>query len=191
MEDPDEVVLLSFRHLGSFRQKKSSRNQESRNKNRNIFHLKTLRTLLHKLIPRTKLHMGNVGSHKALYSKKPENTTRRFVTENEIERFHREFIVPLENWEQASEPCGDPCDGKFPLSSPSDLDSGHFSAELTSESGSLSSSASTISTISTVRRTEGGAVCRWEWGDDEMLFWLSLLLQARTLLPLLPLPGHS
>ena len=136
------VVLLSYRHLGSFRQKRS-RKEEPRNNKRTIFQMKTLASLLNKLLPIRKPSMKKVESHKVFYSKKPETPKCNFVMENEIERFHRDFILPLENWEPYS-------DGKFSLPSQSDFDSGHFSEE----SGSLSSTVSTISEVTV-------STCRW------------------------------
>ena len=84
------------------------------------------------------------------YCKEVEEEKYNF--ENEIERFHRDFILPLENWEAAtsemsSEPPGPQSEEKFSSASTSDFDSGHFSGDL-EESGAFSSSVSTISSVS-------------------------------------------
>lgn len=146
-EMEEGVVLLSFRNLGSFRQKKSSKSV-SRTKTKNIFQLKSLATLFNKLLPTRKLKTEKAPSHTVFYCKEVEEKKHKF--ESEIERFHRDFILPLENWEAAaSETSSDPgrqSDGKFSSASTSDFDSGHFSGDL--ESGSFSSSVSTISSVS-------------------------------------------
>ena len=148
------VVLLSFTHLGSFRQKKATR-EASSSKKRNLFQLKTLTTILNKLLSKIKLNTENAGSREVSYSKKAESLKSSLVFENEIERFHRDFILPLENWEQDSEACSEPCGGKPSLSPSSDYDSGHFSGDL--ESVSFSSAVSTISEV-TVKRVESEGV---------------------------------
>ena len=154
------VVLLSFRHLGSFRQKKSNKTL-SRNNTKNLFQLKSLATLFNKLLPTRKLRTGKAPSHKVFYCKEVEEEKYNF--EAEIERFHRDFILPLETWEAASSemssmPPGHQTDGKFSSASTSDFDSGHFSGDL-EESGTFSSSVSTISSVSD--RKSGSVVeCR-------------------------------
>ena len=141
------VVLLSFRHLGSFRQKKSSKPKTvSRSNTKSILQLKSLATLFNKLLPTRKLKTEKVLNHKVLYSKKV--VAEKYNFENEIERFQRDFVLPLERWEAAttaSETYSER-EGKFSSDSTSDFDSGHFSGDL--ESGCFSSSVSTISSVS-------------------------------------------
>ena len=137
------VVLLSFRHLGSFRQKKSSKTV-SRPNRKNLLQLKSLATLFNKFLPTRKLKTEKAPSHKVFYCKEVEEQKYNF--ENEIERFQRDFILPLENWEAATSE-SQRSHGKFSSASNSDFDSGHFSGDL-EESGSFSSSVSTISSVS-------------------------------------------
>ena len=142
------VVLLSFKHLGSFRQKKSSRTA-SKPHTRNILQLKSLATLFNKLLPSRKLKTEKVLNHKVLYSKRVE--AEKYNFENEIERFQRDFVLPLEKWEAATTAIEtySEREGKFSSDSTSDFDSGHFSGDL--ESGCFSSSVSTISSVSDMK----------------------------------------
>ena len=150
MEQGQGVVLLSFRHLGSFRQKKANKTV-SRTNTRNILQLKSLATLFNKLLPTRKQKTEKVPGHKVFYSTKVEaQKAEKYNFEAEIERFQRDFILPLEKWEAAtSETFSEPgqSDGKFSSASASDFDSGHFSGDL-EDSGSFSSSVSTISSVS-------------------------------------------
>ena len=66
-EMEEGVVLLSFRHLGSFRQKKSNKTL-SRNHTKNLFQLKSLATLFNKLLPTRKHKTVKVPAQKVFYS---------------------------------------------------------------------------------------------------------------------------
>ena len=141
------VVLLSFRHLGSFRPKKAS-SSVSRPNRKNILQLKSLATLFNKLLPTRKQKTEKVPGHKVFYSTKVEaQKAEKYNFEAEIERFQRDFILPLEKWEAATSETSSEPDGKFSSASTSDFDSGHFSGDL-EDSGSFSSSVSTISSVS-------------------------------------------
>ena len=153
MEPGQGVVLLSFTHLGSFRQKKASKTV-SRPNTKNILQLKSLVTLFNKFLPRPrprtttrKLKTEKVPAHQVFYSTQVE--AEKYNFDAEIERFQRDFVLPLEKWEAATSETDSEraqSEGKFSSASTSDFDSGHFSGDL--ESGSFSSSVSTISSVS-------------------------------------------
>ena len=156
------VVLLSFTHLGSFRQKKSSRTT-SKPHTRNILQLKSLATLFNKLLPTRKQKTEKVASPKVFYSPKVE--AEKYNFEAEIERFQRDFILPLEKWEAATSETSSEPSGKFSSASTSDFDSGHFSGDLM-ESGCFSSSVSTISSLSD-RKATSVLECRSDHDNDD------------------------
>ena len=112
---------MSFRHLGSFRQKKASKTIPRPN-TKNILQLKSLATLFQKLFPTRKLKTEKVPAHKVFYSNQVK--AEKYNFEAEIERFQRDFVLPLEKWEAAtSEMCSERAqsEGKFSSASTSDF----------------------------------------------------------------------
>ena len=130
------VILLSYRRLNFNETVMNRKKQEVKNDNRSV-----LKSIFNKILKPHKTHTEDVQSELADRGSRIKMMKKSLEAELEIERFQRDFILPLET----AENCHDVFDGKSESLS-SEFDSGNFSESSSYLSPSLSSSSSLTTT---------------------------------------------